>query len=103
MTYCNAVYNQNTTEIWTNRCILPFSKKGHLGIAKNYHSSILPLLPERPLLLNRIEHETEKSLRKNQNGLRKNRSLTSQILTIRRILGVRAKNSEATLLFVDFS
>ena len=29
--------------------------------------------------------------------------MTFQILTIRRILGVRAKNLEATLLFIDFS
>ena len=43
-------------------------------------------------------------LRKNQNGFRRNRSTTSQILTIRRILeGVRAKNLQATLLFVDFT
>ena len=42
--------------------------------------------------------------RKNQNGFRRNRSTTSQILTIRRILeGVRAKNLLATLLFVDFT
>ena len=43
-------------------------------------------------------------LRKNQNGFRRNRSTTSQILTIRRILeGVRAKNLRVTLLFVDFN
>ena len=43
-------------------------------------------------------------LRKNQNGFRRNRSTTSQILTIRRILeGVWAKNLQATLLFVDFT
>ncbi len=43
-------------------------------------------------------------LRKNQNGFRRNRSTTSQILTIRRILeGVRAKNLQATLIFVDFT
>ena len=42
--------------------------------------------------------------RKNQSGFRRNRSTTSQILTIRRILeGVRAKNLQATLLFVDFT
>ena len=42
--------------------------------------------------------------RKNQNGFRKNTSTTSQILTIRRILeGIRAKNLQATLLFVDFT
>ena len=35
---------------------------------------------------------------------RRNRSTTSQILTIRRILeGVRAKNLQATLIFVDFT
>ena len=40
----------------------------------------------------------------NQNGFRRNRSTTSQILTICRILeGVHAKNLEATILFVDFS
>ena len=43
-------------------------------------------------------------LRKNQNGFRRNRSTTSQILTIRRILeGVRAKNLQATILFVDIT
>ena len=37
-------------------------------------------------------------------GFRRNRSMTSQILTIRRILeGVRAKNLQATLIFVDFT
>ena len=55
------------------------------------------------LLRKRIELKIEKILRKNQNGFRRNRSTTSQILTIRRILGVRAKNLEATILFVDFS
>ena len=39
----------------------------------------------------------------NQNGFRRNRTKTSQILTIRRILkGVRAKKLEAALLSVDF-
>ena len=48
--------------------------------------------------------EIEKILRKNQNGFRRNRSTTSQILTIRRIFeGFRTKNLEATLLFADFS
>ena len=46
-----------------------------------------------------IEPEIEKILRKNQNGFQRKRSTTSQILTIHRIIEVRAKN----LLFVDFS
>ena len=53
---------------------------------------------------NRIEPKIENISRKNQNGFQRNRSTTSQILTIRRILeGVRAKNIEATILFVDFA
>ena len=34
--YCNAVYKQNTTERRTIDCILPFPKKGDIGITKNY-------------------------------------------------------------------
>ena len=55
------------------------------------------------LLHNCIEPEIEKILRKNQNGFQRNQSTTSQILTICRILGVHAKNLEATIFFVDFS
>ena len=48
-----------------------------------------------------MKSEIEKILRKNQNGFRRNRS--TQILTIRQIVeDVRAKNLEATILFVDF-
>jgi len=104
---CNAVYRQNRIDKWTKGCILPFPKKGDLGIAKNYRGITLTAIAAKiynALLLNRIQPEIEKILRKNQNGFRRNRSTTSQILTIRRIIeGVRAKNLEATLLFVDFS
>ena len=55
------------------------------------------------LLGNHIKPKIEKILRKNQNGFRRNRSKTFQILIIRRILGVLAKNLEVTILFVDFS
>ena len=34
--HCNAVYNQNPIDRWTKGCILPFPKKGVLGLAKNY-------------------------------------------------------------------
>ena len=56
------------------------------------------------MLLSSIEAEIEKILWKKQNGFQENRSTTSQILTIRRILeGVRLKNLVATLLFVESS
>ena len=55
------------------------------------------------LRLNRIETEIENILWKNQNGFRKNRSTTSQILTICHILKVRAKHLEVTLIFDNCS
>ena len=51
-----------------------------------------------------IEPKIENILRKNHNGFRKNRTTKSQILIIRRIPeGVRAKNLEATIIFIDFT
>ena len=88
-------------------CILPFPKKGDLGLAKNYRGITLTSIAAKiynALLRNRIEPKIDNILRKKQNGFRRNRSTTSQILTIRRILeGVRAKNLQATLIFVDFT
>ena len=34
--HCNAVYYQNMIDRWMIGCILPFPKKGDLGLAKNY-------------------------------------------------------------------
>ena len=88
-------------------CILPFPKKGDLGLAKNYWGITLTSIAAKiynALLQNRIEPKIDNILRKNQNGFRRNRSTTSQILTIHRILEeIRAKNLQATSLFVDFT
>ena len=88
-------------------CILPFPKKGDLGLAKNYRGITLTSIAAKiynALLRNRIEPKIDNILRKNQNDFQRNRSTTSQILTIRRILeGVRAKNLQVTLIFVDFT
>ena len=78
--YCNVVYNQNTMEIWTKGCILSFSKKGDLGIVKNHRDITLTAIVAKiynAQLLNRMEPEIEKILKKNQNGFRRNRSTTS--------------------------
>ena len=105
--HCNAVYNQNPIDRWMKGCILPFPKKGDLGLAKNYRGITLTSIAAKisnALLRNCIEPKIDNILRKNQNGFRRNRSTTSQILTICRILeGVRAKNLQATLIFVDFT
>ena len=88
-------------------CIIPFPKKEHLRLAKNYWGITLTSIAAKiynALLHNYIELKIKNILRKNQNGFKGNRSTTSQILTIRRILeGVRSKNLEATILFVDFT
>ena len=103
----NAVYNQNPIDRWMKGCILPFPKKGDLGLVKNYRGITLTSIEAKiynALLRNRIEPKIDTILRKNQNGFRRNRSMTSQILTIGRILEcIRTKNLQATLLFVDFT
>ena len=70
-------------------CILPFPKKGDLGLAKNYRGITLTSIAAKiynALLRNRIEPKIDNILRKNQNGFRRNRSTTSQILTICRMV-----------------
>ena len=88
-------------------CILPFPKKGDLGLAKNYRGITLKSITTKiynGLLRNRTELKIDNIPRKNQNGFRRNKSSTSQILTIHSILeGVRAKNLQATIQFVDFT
>ena len=105
--HCNAVYNQNPIDRWMKGWIPPFPKKCDLGLAKNYRGITLTSIAAKiynAQLRNYIGPKIDNILRKNQNGFRRNRSTTSQILTIRRILeGVRAKNLQATLLFVDFT
>ena len=87
--HCNAVYNQNTIDKWTKGYILPFPKKGDLRLAENYQGITLTPIAAKifnALLRNRIEPKIGNIFRKNQNGFRKNRSTTSHILTIHRIL-----------------
>ena len=105
--YDNTFYNPNPIDRWMKGCILPLPKKGDLGLAKNYRGITLSSTAAKiynAQLRNRIEPKIDNILWKNQNGFRRNRSTTSQILTILRIIeGVRAKNLQATLLFVDFT
>ena len=88
-------------------CILPFPKKCDLGLAKNYWGITLTSIAAKiynAQLRNRIEPKIDNIFKKNQNAFRRNRSTTSQMLTIRRILeSVRAKKLQSTILFVDFT
>ena len=98
MIYCSEAVmlyiTKNTIDRGTKGCIPPFPKKGDLGLAKNYRGITLTSIAAKiynALLHNRIEPKIEKIHRKNQNGFRRNRSMTSEILTICQILDVRAK------------
>ena len=84
--HCNAIYNQNPIDRWMKGCILPFPKKGYLGLAKNYQGITLTSIAAKiynALLHNRIEPKIENIFRKSQNGFQRNRSTMSQILSIR--------------------
>ena len=93
--YCNEVYNGNVIQSWTEGCILPFPNKADLGKTSNYRGMTLTSISAKiynALLLNRIQPEMEKILRRNQNGFRKGCSTIGQILTARRIIeGVKAR------------
>ena len=76
--HSNAACNQNTIDRWTKRYILPFPKKGDLGLAKNYRGKTLTSIATKKYsaqLRNRIEPKIENIFRKNQNGFRRNRSI----------------------------
>ena len=93
--HCNAVYNQNPIDRLMKGCILLFSEKGDFGLAKNYRGITLTSIVANiynALLHNHIEPKIENILRKNQNGFRRKRSTTSQILTIRRIEAFKKRN-----------
>ena len=76
--------------------------KVDLGIIKNYRGITLTAIAVKVynvLLLNRIRLEDEKILQKIQDDFRRNRSTTSYILIIRRIIaGVRTKILEVTIV-----
>ena len=87
-------------------CIPHFVKIGDHRITynKNIILTAIGAKVYNGLFLNRIRTEDEKILMKNQIDFRRNRSTTSQILTIRQTMDVGCeKNLEAALLLVYFS
>ena len=77
-TYCSDTATQytikNPIDRWTKGCILPFPKKGDLGLAKNYRGITLTSIAAKiynALLRNRIEPKIDKILRKKPKWLPK--------------------------------
>ena len=82
-------------------------QNGDLSKLENYRVITLTCISAKiynTMLRNRIQSVIDKLLRPNQNGFWNNRITTGQMLTIRRIIeGVKVKNLEACIIFVDFS
>lgn len=103
---CNRTINGSKPSVWSKSEIIPFPKKGDLGLAKNYRGISLTCISAKiynKMLLLRIQPHLEPILRENQNGFRPGRSTIAQILTLRRLIeGIKSKNLNAVLTFVDF-
>ena len=105
--FCNkALLDQMKQKQWSILNIIPIPKKGYLSLDSNYRGIILSSLVAKTyncIILNRIRPHLDCHLRKNQNGFRSGRTTTSQILALRRLIeGVKDKNLEAILIFIDF-
>ena len=87
--------------------IIPLPKKGDLSLPSNYRGITLSALPAKmynSMLLNRISPHLDPILGRNQNGFRKGRSTTPQILALRRLIEeLKISNKQAYIVFVDFS
>ena len=91
---------------WSISGIVPIPKKGDLSRATNYRGISLTSIAAKifnRLILNRCRPHIEPLLRPNQNGFRAERSTTSHILALRRLIeGINDKNLACVITFIDF-
>ena len=103
---CNKTLHGDIPGNWLRDGILPFPKKGDLGVTSNSRGTTLSTAGAKVrirMILNRIRPHLDPKLCTTQNGFRPGRSMVAQILTLRRILeGVKYKNLPVALTFVDF-
>jgi len=92
-------YNKEQIKSWTEGCLLPFSKKGDMGLANNYKGITLTSIAAKvyySLLLN-IQPEIKNTLQI-KTALEK-KSNSCQILTVSRLIeDVKAKILQLCLL-----
>ena len=98
--------DQEKPDQWSDIHIIPLPKSGDLSKVRNYRgigiSSTVSKVINR-MILNRIQPAIDEHLRPNQNGFRPNRSTSSRILALRRIIeGVKQNKLPAVIMFVDF-
>ena len=99
--------DQEKTDQWSDIHIIALPKSGDLSKVGNYHGiRILSTISKviNRMILNRIQPTIDElHLRPNQNGFRPNRSTSSHILALCRIIeGVKQNKLPAVITFVDF-
>ena len=98
---------KESPEQWSVSNLVPIPKAGDLSKGGNYCGIALGSIVCKTynrMILNRIRPEIDCKLRINQNGFRKGRITTNQILALRRIIeGVTEFNLKAIITFIDFS
>ncbi|XP_014677269.1 PREDICTED: uncharacterized protein LOC106817136, partial [Priapulus caudatus] len=98
--------NREIPEQWFILNIIPIPKAGDLKNRDNYRrislSSVVAKVYNR-MILNRIRTPLDPLLRLNQNGFKEGKSITAQVLALRRLIeGAKKKNLPAVVTFVDF-
>ena len=105
--FCNETLFGNKPKAFSLSSIIPIPKKGDLSSPSNYRGITLSPIAAKiynSMLLNRLIPYVDPILRNNQNGFRKGRSTSSQILTIRRIIEeLQISREQGTIIFLDFS
>ncbi|CAK6977732.1 uncharacterized protein LOC114950604 [Scomber scombrus] len=101
-----ALLQNKLPDVWSLSNIIPVPKSGDLSKPDNYRGISLTCITAKiynRMILNRIRSATDPHLRESQNGFRKGRSTTAQILALRRMIEeVKKDNLTAVLCFIDF-
>ena len=97
--------DQEKPDQWSDIHIIPLPKSGDLSKVENYRGIGISSTASKvinQMILNRLQPAIEKQLRPNQNGFRPNRSTSSHILALHRIIEGVKQNIPAVITFVDF-
>ena len=104
--FCNTpLVDQDVPRQWSMLNIIPIPKTGDLRSSDYRGISLSSVVAKayNKMILNRIKSGIDHHLRINQNGFRNNRSTTSHILAIRRLMeGAKKKILPTAMTFIDF-
>ena len=98
--------DENVPQEWKDGHLIKLPKKGDLTNCGNYRGITLLSIPGKVfsrILLERMKHSVDETLRENQAGFRKGRSCTDHIATLRITLEQAEEwNSPLIVNFVDY-